>query len=207
MARAYEYCESVTPVNSRSFHLASALLPADKRQAVRALYAFCCRIDDIVDSSGASCEAELIEWQCRVLTNTPPRNDLIALAWTDVRLRHAVPACYAEQLFEGVERDLTPNRYQTFAELATYCYGVASTVSLMNMHIIGHTRQEAIPYAIKLGIALQLINILRDVGEDWRLGRLYLRVDELGALGLTEEDISVGPVTAAWRAFMQQQIA
>lgn len=207
LARAYKYCESVTAVNSRSFYLASALLPADKRQAVRALYSFCRITDDIVDSGGASCEAQLIQWRRHVLTNIPPHDNLIALAWTDARLRYAVPLRYAEQLIDGVTRDLTQTRYQTFAELAAYCYGVASTVGLMSMHIIGHTGQEAIPYAIKLGVALQLTNILRDVGEDWRLGRLYLPADELSAFGLTAEDIAAGKVTATWRAFMQQQIA
>ena len=210
LARAYDYCESVTAVNSRSFHLASALLPAGKRRAVRALYAFCRTTDDIVDIvdiGGASCEAQLMQWRRHVLTNTPPRDNMIALAWTDARLRYTVPVRYAEQLIDGVKRDLTQNRYQTFEELAAYCYGVASTVGLMSMHIIGHTGQEAIPYAIKLGVALQLTNILRDVGEDWRLGRLYLPTNELSVFGLAEENIAAGQVTVEWRAFMQQQIA
>ncbi len=207
LTRAYDYCESITAINSRSFHLASALLPASKRRAVRSLYAFCRITDDIVDRGDVNCEAQLLEWRRHVLTNTPPCDDLVALAWTDARLRFAVPVRYAEQLIDGVKRDFTQNRYQTFEELAAYCYGVASTVGLMSMHIIGHSGQEAIPYAIKLGVALQLTNILRDVAEDWQLGRLYLPIDDLAIFGLTEADIAIGEVTTAWRAFMRQQIA
>jgi len=207
LTHAYDYCESVTAVNSRSFHLASALLPASKRRAVRALYAFCRVTDDIVDRGDDACEEQLLQWRRHVLTSTPPRHDLVAVAWTDARLRFAVPVRYAEQLIDGVKRDLVQNRYQSFEDLAAYCYGVASTVGLMSMHIIGYRGQEAIPYAIKLGVALQLTNILRDVAEDWQMGRLYLPAEDLAHFGLTEADIAAGEVTPAWRAFMRQQIA
>ncbi|HRW07506.1 MAG TPA: squalene/phytoene synthase family protein [Caldilineaceae bacterium] len=207
LASAYDYCESITALHSRSFHLASALLPRHKRKAARALYAFCRVTDDIVDEGGADCEERLHRWRSRVLTTLPPRDDLVALAWTDARLRYAVPVRYAEQLIEGVRRDLTQKRYATFDELAEYCYGVASTVGLMSMHIIGHSGHEAIPYAVKLGVALQLTNILRDIGEDWQMGRLYLPLEELDAFGLTEECVAAGVVTPRWRNFLQHQIA
>ncbi len=118
-----------------------------------------------------------------------------------------MPSRYAEQLIDGVARDLAHSRYQTFDELASYCYGVASTVGLMSMHIIGFAGNEAIPYAIKLGVALQMTNILRDVGEDWRTGRVYLPQAELAEYGLSEADLAAGEVTDRWRAFMQFQIA
>jgi len=107
---------------------------------------------------------------------------------------------------DGVARDLTQKRYETFADLATYSYGVASTVGLMSMHIIGYSGPEAIPYAIKLGLALQMTNILRDVAEDWQMGRVYLPQEELAAFGLTEAVIEEGQVTDKWRAFMRFQI-
>lgn len=207
LVSAYEYCESITAQHSRSFHLASALLPKAKRQAARALYAFCRVTDDIVDEGGDGSEQRLLEWRSHVMTNMPPRNDLIALAWTDARLRYAVPMRYAEQLIEGVMRDCTQSRYQTFDDLASYCYGVASTVGLMSMHIIGYDNQDAIPYAVKLGVALQLTNILRDVGEDWQLGRLYLPLEELEAFRLSEQTVEAGTITDDWRAFMRHQIA
>jgi phytoene synthase len=131
---------------------------------------------------------------------------LPALAWADARQRYQIPARYAEQLVEGVSRDLDQDRYETFTDLATYSYGVASTVGLMSMHIIGFTNPDAIPYAIKLGLALQMTNILRDVGEDWQRGRLYLPNEELEAFGLTEDDIAAGEVTDKWREFMRFQI-
>ena len=95
---------------------------------------------------------------------------------------------------------------QTFHDLATYSYGVASTVGLMSMHIIGYSGPEAIPYAIKLGLALQMTNILRDVAEDWQRGRVYLPQDELAYFGLTEGTIADGRVTDQWREFMRFQI-
>ena len=104
-------------------------------------------------------------------------------------------------------RDLRQNRYETFAELAEYSYGVASTVGLISMHIIGFETREAIPYAIRLGVALQLTNILRDVAEDWQRGRLYLPLEELAAFDLRPADIAAGRVTEQWRHFMQFQIS
>ena len=94
----------------------------------------------------------------------------------------------------------------TFDELAAYSYGVASTVGLMSMHIIGYSSPEAIRYAIKLGVALQMTNILRDVGEDWRRGRVYLPAEDLNHFGLSTDDIAAGRVTSNWRRFMRYQI-
>jgi phytoene synthase len=203
---AYAYCDSVTAVNSRSFHLASGLLPQEQRAAVRALYAFCRVTDDIVDRQDGNRSGRLEEWRRIATSNHPPSEDRVAAAWAHARQRYQVPPRYAEQLIDGVARDLIQTRYQSFADLASYCYGVASTVGLMSMHIIGFDGNQAIPYAIKLGVALQMTNILRDVGEDWRAGRLYLPQDELSAFGLTEKDLAEGIVTERWRAFMKFQI-
>lgn len=207
VSRAYAYCETLIGIHSKSFLLASALLPVAKRQAVRALYAFCRVTDDIVDRGYGDCERQLEQWRRRILATHPPHDDLVAIAWADARLRYQVPVRYAEQLIEGVARDLTQTRYQTFDELTAYCYGVASTVGLMSMHVIGYAGPHAIPYAIKLGVALQLTNILRDVGDDWQAGRLYLPQEDLDSFGLTAADIARGQVTEAWRAFMRYQIA
>jgi phytoene synthase len=206
LSHAYGYCESVTAVHSRSFYMASGLLPYEKRQAVRALYAFCRVSDDTVDTPGGDPAARLEDWRRRVATNAPPAEDLVAVAWTDTRLGYRVPLRYAEQLLDGVAADLSKTRYATFEELAAYSYGVASTVGLMSMHIIGFSGQEAIPYAIKLGVALQLTNILRDVAEDFARGRVYLPQDELAAYGLSDDFIAEGRVTDGWRDFMRFQI-
>jgi len=206
LARAYQHCEKLTADHSRSFYLSSSLLPPEKRRAMRALYAFCRVSDDIVDSPDGNRAARLRSWGAQALSPNPPAGDPVALAWADARARYAIPRRYAEQLLEGVGRDLAQNRYESFDQLAAYAYGVASTVGLMSMHITGFSGEEAIPYAIKLGVALQVTNILRDVGEDWLSGRIYLPVVELAAFELEEVDLARGQVTDNWRAFMAFQI-
>ena len=206
LARAFAFCDSVASTYSRSFYLATSLLPGEKRRALRALYAFCRVTDNIVDSPADDPEKLLATWRRKALSFEPPRDDLVALAWADTRRRYHIPPRYAEQLIEGVTRDLNQNRYRTFEELTTYAYGVASTVGLMSMHIIGCASAAAIPYAIKLGVALQVTNILRDVAEDWQMGRVYLPLDELAAYGLDETDIAAGRVDDRWRALMRFQI-
>lgn len=205
LTQAYRHCETVTSQSSKTFFLASGLLQAPKRDAARALYAFCRTVDDIVDNGEADAPAKLALWRQR-LSHAGIEHDPVALAWQHARHTFHVPAVYAEQLIDGVERDMLQARYATFAELTTYCYGVACTVGLMSMHIIGFAGNHAIPHAIRLGTALQLTNILRDVGEDWRHGRVYLPQDELSAFGLSDADIAAGEVTPQWRRFMQFQI-
>lgn len=208
---AYRHCEAITAEQSRSFHFASALLPPAKRRAVRALYAFCRTTDDIVDRRSHRRAERLAAWRLQVLSAIPSISDPVVLAWTDTRLRFNVPLRYAEQLIDGVARDLVTVRYETFEQLAAYCYGVASTVGLMSMHIIGFAGQEALPYAIKLGVALQVTNILRDVAEDWQAGRLYLPQADLNHFGLCEADIAAASITgeppSGWQAFMRYQVA
>jgi 15-cis-phytoene synthase len=204
--RAYANCDSLTSAHSRTFYTATGLLPPAKRRAMRALYAFCRLSDDIVDCSGENAEISLAGWRRKALAPEPPPGDLVALAWADTRFRYHIPQRYAEQLIDGVGRDLCQRRYRTFEDTVRYAYGVASTVGLMSMHIIGFAGEQAIPYAIKLGVALQITNILRDIGEDWRSGRLYLPMNELAACGLTEADLDRGQVDDRWRAFMRFQI-
>ena len=217
LEHAYQHCVAVTQEHSKTFYMASALMPPAKRRAVRALYAFCRVSDDLVDHPGPGGFADdrlarLEAWRKCALGNhaagssCTSGNDLVALAWTDTRTRFGIPTRYAHQLIDGVAKDIHTTRYATFDELAEYAYGVASTVGLMSMHITGFDGREAIPYAVKLGVALQLTNILRDVGEDWQSGRLYLPQDELVAYGLSEDDIAAGTVDDRWRALMRFQV-
>jgi phytoene synthase len=203
---AYDLCQVITEEHSRTFYLASALMPRAQRKAIRALYAFCRISDDTVDEAGGDRQEMLQQWRKRTLEQHPADDDLVALAWADTRVRHSIPREYAEQLLDGVASDLTKKRYAHFSELADYCYAVASTVGLMSMHIVDYSSKTAIPYAVKLGVALQLTNILRDVGEDWANGRLYLPQDELTAFGLTEADIAAKRNDERWQAFMRFQI-
>ena len=205
---AYAYCAQVTRASSRTFYLASRLLPGRKRRAARALYAFCRATDDMIDQAAHAGDARrlLDDWRERV-ARPPNPYDPIPLAWADTKARYRIPRGYEAQLIEGIARDLRQRRYATFAELAEYCYGVASTVGLMVMHIVDFRSEDALPYAVRLGIALQLTNILRDVAVDWRVGRLYLPLDELAAFGVCEADVAGGVVDERWRAFMRYQIA
>jgi phytoene synthase len=205
--RAYRFCADITARHSKSFHLASQLLPAEKRSATRALYAFSRTVDDIVDEPAhPGHERRLDYWRTVVEHACAPETDPIGLAWADTLRRYAIPRHLALQLIDGVARDLVQDRYANFDDLSTYCYGVASTVGLMSMCIIGFASEEAVSYAIKLGVALQLTNILRDVGEDFRNGRVYLPQDELRAFGLSEGDLALGQPTETWRRFMRFQL-
>ena len=209
LQKAYRRCAAITREHSKSFHLASGLLPEEQRSAVRALYAFCRTVDDIVDRpTVAERDASLDYWRGQVqAVSNPDQDDPVAAAWGDTLLRYHIPRHYALQLIDGVARDVSQTRYGTFDDLSTYCYGVASTVGLMSMHIVGFESNEAVPYAIKLGVALQMTNILRDVGEDYQNGRVYLPRDEMDAFGISESTLASGVVTANWREFMRFQIA
>lgn len=210
-AKAYELCSTITYNHSRTFFMASSLLPPAKRQAMRALYAFCRTSDDIVDQArttvSTSPREKLENWRLRAAGSDSNLDDDLVLAWSDTQVTYGIPRLFVEQLLDGVARDLVQTRYETFEDLTTYCYSVASTVGLMAMHIVGFSGAEAIPYAVKLGIALQMTNILRDISEDWATGRLYLPLEELAAFGLTPDDIDAHVVTDGWRRFMQFQIA
>lgn len=111
-----------------------------------------------------------------------------------------------EQLLNGVAQDLCPRRLATFDEVAANAYGLASTVGRLSTYILGYSGEEAVPYAVKLGVALQLTNILRDVGEDWRARRLYLPLAELARFALALLDLVAGRADERWRALMRFQI-
>ncbi|MHB0876287.1 MAG: phytoene/squalene synthase family protein [Anaerolineae bacterium] len=203
---AYRACAEVTRLNSRTFYLATSLLPPTKRPAMHALYAFCRLSDDIVDRAGDEQRPSLDAWRREVFSISSDTAHPVALAWRDTAARHHIPRRYAEQLVDAVAQDLVVKRYRTFEDLVVYCYGVAATVGLMAMHIIGYSGEDAIPGAIKLGVALQLTNILRDIGEDWRAGRLYLPQEELEDFRVSEDEIAGGLLTHRWRSLMDFQI-
>lgn len=207
--KAYEHCKHITRHHSRTFFMASQLLSAQKRRALHALYAMCRIADDIVDQSESMDNDPLVtleDWYQRLSHQKSTINHPVILAWADTKARFAIPQSYVRQLIDGIAMDMKHKRYPCFDDLAEYSYGVASTVGLMAMHITGYASEDAIPYAVKLGVALQMTNILRDVGEDWRSGRVYLPQDELRAFDVSEDDLRKGQVTDNWRAFMRFQI-
>lgn len=214
LGAAYALAREITRASSKSFYLCTLLLPHPKRRAIQALYAFLRTTDNIVDDGGADATLAALEnWRIRSRHAVADQEHPVLLAWADVRQRFGVPQTLAEELIDGVAMDLTITRYATFAALERYCYCVASTVGLMSLHIIGSadgradTMTEAAPYAAQLGLAMQLTNILRDVGEDARLGRIYLPLEELRRAGYGEDELLAGAITPSFRALLAGQIA
>lgn len=201
---AYMACRAITRHHSKSFYLATRLLPPAKRNAMEALYAFCRTSDDTVDHSSDAANA-LARWLAQIKYPAVPSHEPVLLAWADTCERYALPHDLTNELLAGVAMDLTIQRYNTFAELWVYCYRVASVVGLLSMRIIGFD-PGAEAYAIRLGIALQLTNILRDIGEDARRGRIYLPLEDLRRFGLSEHDILNGVRDNRFRRLMQYQI-
>src|SRR5689334_8962813 len=208
---AYVQAEAVTRTYSKSFYLATSLLPKVDRRAVRALYGFCRETDNIVDDPQVEVYHDLNWWREEVNRPWPEQSRPILMAWADTRERYGVPRVYSDELIEGCEMDLKLDRYQTFAELERYCYCVASTVGLMAMHILGTAtgidHEDAKPYAIKLGVAMQLTNFLRDVGEDARRGRIYLPLEDLASFEVRPCDLMDEVITPEFKNLMRFQVA
>lgn len=204
-AESYRFCEQIIRQHSKSFFFSSQFLPSDKRRAVRALYAFCRSSDDAVDMAEGDPARSLAAWVHQVQAPVPPADHPVLIAWHDTCTRYNLSATLINELLAGVAMDLTINRYATFADLWLYCYRVASVVGLLSIGIIG-AAPGAEPYAIKLGVALQLTNILRDVGEDVHRGRVYLPQEDMERFGLTDSDILNGVYDERFRALMRFEI-
>jgi 15-cis-phytoene synthase len=208
---AMALCERINRTHSKSFHFSSAFLSAGKRRAIRAFYAFCRVTDDMIDSPTPCSVEEFSAWRLASRRSADSQTHPVLMAWTHVREKYGVPQQYIEELIDGCEMDRTISRYDTWESLTRYCYCVASTVGLVSMHIIGLTPGAdacaAKDLAIDLGIALQLTNILRDVGEDLGRGRIYLPREDLARFDLGETDLESGAVDARFRTLMQFEIA
>ena len=214
------HCEGITRTYARTFALASTFLPPRKRRGAFAVYAFCRLADDIVDRvSGhdpVRLKAELDQYREGVAEALAGRPDgpVFRELWRAHR-DFGVPAAVLEELLNGVACDLHPTHYDSWAELTAYCEGVASSVGSMCTYIFGVegdevARARAVRYARTLGVAMQLTNILRDVGEDAGRRRCYLPLDVLGAFGLTAERVLHDPTLKddpRWGALMRHEIA
>ena len=190
----FEECRDYTRTFAKSFYFSSFLLPKEKRAAAYAVYTFCRYADNIVDSGTTAAEdirsrfTELNLFLDEVY-NTPGAELLDNSAFAQTVKTYNIPRKYFSDLIEGVCMDTELKRYNTFAELENYCYKVASVVGLIMTEIFGYSHKAALPYAVYLGKAMQLTNILRDIKEDYRMGRIYLPNDELKCFEYTEDDI------------------
>ena len=206
---AFQEVEKVIQTNSRTFYFATNLLPKKERQAIRSLYAFCRTADDLVDNHGAT-RQELDRWHQQVQRPSAEQRDPILYCWAKTREVYGIDPRYQAELIEGVCADTIISQYETWQDLEHYCYLVASTVGLLSTPIIGLARgvdfETAKPYAVKLGIALQLTNILRDVGEDAANGRVYLPREDLERFHLTPEDILNGVYNQRYIDMMRFEI-
>lgn len=215
-----QHCESITRAHARTFALASSFLPPRKRRGAFAVYAFCRLADDIVDRNRgkdpALLQAELDAYRAGVAAaiDGQPEGPVFRELWRCVS-EYGVPSDVLEELLNGVARDVQPQRYATWAELSLYCEGVAASVGAMCTYIFGvvgdeAVRERAIKYARTLGVAMQVTNILRDVGEDASIGRCYLPDDVLSAFGLSAERVLHDPTLKddpKWAAMMRHEVA
>jgi phytoene synthase len=200
---AYAEVERVTRKRARNFAYGIMVLPREKRRAIAAIYAFARRVDDIADGDLAVEEkrAALVHIQV-ALQQAVASDDAMLVALADARSRFPIPDAALHALVEGGLQDLEQTRYASFDELHGYCRKVAGAVGLACVAVYG---SDDVARAETLGVALQLINIIRDVREDWELGRVYLPQDELASFDVSEDDIKAGRVTDRWRALMTFQ--
>ena len=219
LERAYDHCQQVAKEHAKNFYYAFRTLPAPKRRAIYAAYAICRLWDDIADDDAplsekyrmfAETRRTLASILSRSVDDAPESNcwkglppEFIALA--DATNAFGIPLEYYDQILEGVESDLVKDRFANFDELRDYCYKVASVVGLICIEVFGYDDPRAEDYAVDMGIALQLTNILRDLDEDAGRDRIYLPQDELARFGCTEDDLRAGQVNDAFRELMRFQ--
>jgi 15-cis-phytoene synthase len=198
---AYAEVERLTRREARNFAYGIRVLPKDQRRAISAIYAFARRVDDVADGELPVEEKRERLQSLRGALDSPPADPMF-VALDDARSRYGIPAGALHDLVDGGVQDTEQDRYADFAELEGYCRRVAGAVGVACVAVYG---SDDVERAATLGVALQLINIMRDVREDWELGRVYLPQDELAAYRVAEDDIAAGRVGPEWRALMAFQ--
>lgn len=187
-----EYCKQKTKESHSSFLTAFIFLSKEKREALTALYAFCREVDDIADEclDHEIASSKLNWWRDEIdrLFKDEPQHP-VSIALYPFIERFNLSKNYFIEIIDGMEMDVKFNRYESFEQLQLYCYRVASCVGILSAHIFGYKNKNTLTFAKHLGIALQLTNIIRDLGEDARRGRIYIPLDELKKLSVSEEEI------------------
>ncbi|HQR50667.1 MAG TPA: presqualene diphosphate synthase HpnD [Methylophilaceae bacterium] len=209
MSDPHQYCQQKAAASGSSFYYSFLFLPKPKRQAITALYAFCREVDDVADEcSDSELARTKLNWWRGEIANlyagkpTHPVTQALQFAIGEYGLAEE----HFREIIDGMEMDLDQNRYRDFKELQLYCYRVASVVGLLSASIFGYRDRKTLKYAHDLGLAFQLTNIVRDVGEDARRGRIYLPADELEQFGVPEADILQGRETVNLRQLLEFQI-
>jgi phytoene synthase len=208
LARSWTHCQRLAARTAGNFYHAFRILPAQQRRAMCALYAFMRIADDISDDGGTTHERRTALEAWRDALHASLRGEYrhpIFPALHHTIDHHSIPIRHFEEVLDGVCMDLEISSYATFADLYGYCYRVASAVGLACIHIWGFSGPAARPAAEAAGIALQLTNILRDVGEDAQRGRIYLPLEDLARFGISTEDLRRGGCDDRFRALMRFQ--
>jgi phytoene synthase len=201
-AEAYAEVERLTRHRARNFAYGIMLLPRPKRRAVAAIYAFARRVDDTADGSSPAEQKRAELERARADLRGPRPDDAVCVALADARRQFPIPLDALEALVDGGLQDTRQTRYADFEQLRLYCTRVAGAVGRACVAVYGANEPAR---AETLGVALQLINIIRDVAEDWALGRVYLPQEDLTRFGVSEGDIAAGRVTPEWQELMAFQ--
>lgn len=206
---AYDYCRLITKEQAKNFYYAFLTLPPPKRRAIYTAYTFCRECDDIAD------EEMTLERKLRLLVEQRNKLDQCFagksqepsfIALSDAVLRYDIPKEYLDEVINGVEMDLTLQRYSTFEDLRLYCYRVASVIGLICLQIFEYHDEVAKDYAVDLGLAMQLTNILRDVREDLQRGRIYLPLEDLKRFAYSVEELKRGVINDSFMNLMHFQV-
>ncbi|MFW5439978.1 MAG: presqualene diphosphate synthase HpnD [Methylophilaceae bacterium] len=204
-----QYCKDKTAQSGSSFTVSFLFLSKHKRDAMTALYAFCREVDDVVDecTDYTVAQTKINWWRSEIenLYDNKPQHP-VSFALQPTIKQFGLSKEHFLEIIDGMEMDLKFNRYEDFKQLQLYCYRVASVVGLLSAQIFGYKDRNTLKYAHDLGMAFQLTNIIRDVGEDARRGRIYLPLDELKKAKVSEDDILQGLESPKVKALMEHQI-
>jgi phytoene synthase len=192
MRQSYKYCHDKVAISGSNFYYSFLFLPPKQREAITAIYAFCREVDDIVDECrDATIAGQKIVWWSseidRVFNGTPQHPISIELA--SAVGNFGLPRIWFDEILQGMAMNLRYHGYQSFEDLNLYCHCVSSTVSMLTATIFGYSNPNTLDYAKKLGMAIQLINIIQNIGEDARSGRIYIPEQELAAFGITPDEL------------------
>jgi 15-cis-phytoene synthase len=204
-----QYCEQKAAASGSSFYYAFRFLPPERRRAITALYAFCREVDDAVDEPHEPSVARArIDWWREEVASLYVGNAKhpVALALVPAVAQYDLQRELLEEIIAGMAMDLDQHRYANFEQLQLYCHRVAGVVGALAARIFGYTNPRTLEYADRLGLSLQLTNIIRDIGEDARRNRIYVPIDELARFNVTAADILQGKPTENFRRLMAFQI-